>query len=192
MNLETRFHEQTGLIFEDFYKKYRPKLIWHLMRMSNDQSEAEEVTDDAFMKSLEKIGEYDREKSQFSTWLFTIAKNIMFQRIKDNKRYESIEEDHDGATIVDFLMANNEDRHTREYAAERKIQMLKNEMTNLPDMYAQVITMRTVDGLTYQEIADYLMLNLNTVKSQIRQGKILLKKELENDFEKLDKMSSDI
>lgn len=189
MNYEKQFNLKTGKNFNEFYDKYRPKLVWHLMRMCNDTVEAEEIADEAFLKSLDELEKYDPEKAQYSTWLFTIAKRLMFHRIKQNKRFESLEEDHDGATIADFLVAEPYENTVRkEEIIKMKTDMIKSKIPELPIKYARVLTMREIDGLTYQDISEYLDLNLSTVKSQIRQGRILLRSRVEKEIGMLDEM----
>ena len=79
---EKLFKERTGNDFTNLYKKYYPKLIYFTSKMCNDIQKAEDVTTESFMTAFEKISMYEKEKSQFSTWLFTIARNIMLQEIK--------------------------------------------------------------------------------------------------------------
>ena len=83
---ETIFKERTGNDFTFFYKKYYPKLIYYTAKMCNDQQKAEDISTDSFLIAFEKIDKYEKEKSQFSTWLFTIAKNLMLQDIKNSKK----------------------------------------------------------------------------------------------------------
>ncbi len=189
--LEKIFQERTGKKFNFYFAKYRDKLIWYLMKMCNDEIEAEEIADEAFVKAFFEIEKYDNEKSQFSTWLFTIARNIMIQKIKSDAKFESIHEDHEGATIGDFLQAeDNSDNEDKERILARKVQLIKNEIANLPEKYSVVLIMREIDGMHYDEIAEYLELNLNTVKSQIRQGRGLLIKNLKPKFKALDELYS--
>lgn len=184
--IEELFYEKTGIHFADFYKKYRPKLIWYLMRMSNDLAEAEEVADDGFEKALNEIRKYEIEKSQFSTWLFTITKRLMIQKIKTKKRFESIEEDHDGSNIGDFLSSDNRNMIMVDSLLTKKVDIIKRKIPELPKKYATVLTLREIDGLTYKEISDILKLNENTIKSRIRQGRMLLKKNIADDFNSLE------
>jgi RNA polymerase sigma-70 factor (ECF subfamily) len=187
MTQEEKFKAKTGKDFNEFYKKYRPKLVWFLMKLSNDEEEAGEVADEAFVKSLDELDKYDREKAEYSTWLFIIAKRIMFHRIKEKKRFESIDQEHEGATIADFLISNdNNDSRQKEEILRRKVEIVKLRIKELPIKYSRVITMRELDGMSYQDIADYLNLNLSTVKSQIRQGRKLLIKKIQKEFDHLD------
>ena len=82
---ETLFKEKTGNDFTFFYKKYYPKLIYYTSKMCGDQQKAEDITTESFMTAFEKIDKYEKEKAQFSSWLFTIARNILLQDIKASK-----------------------------------------------------------------------------------------------------------
>ncbi len=188
--LNILFFEKTGKKYDVYFSAYRPKLIWFLTKYLNgDAVLAEEITDEAFVKAFYEIAKYNGEKSKFPTWLFTIARNIATQTKKTNSRFESVEEDHDGATIGDFLYSeDNSANEERERILAKKVQLVKNEISNLPEKYSLVLMMREIDNMAYQEIADYLDLNLNTVKSQIKQGRELLVKKLEPKFKILDEM----
>ena len=161
------------------------------MKMCGDSIEAEEIADEAFVKAFFEIEKYDKTKSQFSTWLFTVGRNIMIQKIKADAKFDSIVKEYDGHTIGDFLYAeNNYDNEEDEAILAKKIQMIKNEISNLPEKYCMVLIMREIDHLSYAEISEYLNLNLNTVKSQIKQGRALLVEGLTPKFKKLEKIYS--
>src|ERR1035437_9200269 len=108
---EILFREKTGNDFTFFYKKYYPKLIYYTSRMCNDPQEAEDVSTESFIVALQKIDKYEKEKAQFSTWLFTIAKNLMLQNLKIKKRFISMdyEIDEEGTTMKDFIPEPFED-----------------------------------------------------------------------------------
>ncbi len=176
---EQEFRDKTKMSFETFHEKYKNKLVWYLMRMCKDESTAQDVADDAFIKCLLDISKFNPELSAISTWTFTIAKNIMIQSIKKSQKFESIEEDHDGATIADFLQSNiSENAEEKELILQKQINLLRVGIKELPEKYEKILTMRHVDCLSYDEIAIVSKLPLNTVKSRIRGGKQLLEKKL--------------
>jgi RNA polymerase sigma factor (sigma-70 family) len=188
--IEHLFLEKTGLDFNTFYKKYRPKLIWYLMKMSNDMIEAEEVADEGITKAIDEIEKYEQDKSQFSTWLFTITKRLMIQRIKTKRRFESIEaEQQEGVALGDFLVADNRNTMMVDDRLTQQVEIIKRRIPELPKKYAKVLQMREIDGLSYQEITDILGINLNTTKSQIKQGRAMLCRRIKADFDKLERSS---
>jgi len=186
---EQLFRERTGKDFSFFYTKYYPKLIYYTARMCNDQQKAEDISTDSFLIAFEKIDKYEKEKSQFSTWLFTIAKNLMLQDIKNSKKTMSldVEIDEEGTTMKDFIQEEESEEYLHNLVSQ-KADIMKRHIRNLKDPYRKVIEMREIKKMQYKDIADELKLNLSTVKSQIRNGRSILIKETQKEFELLDDM----
>lgn len=186
---EKLFKERTGNDFSHFYKKYHPKLIYYTTKMCNDSQKAEDVTTESFLTAFEKIDKYEREKSQFSTWLFTIARNIMLQEIKNQKKTISIdvEVDEEGTTLKDFIQ-EEEGTDPATNLTTKKSDIMKYHISKLKDPYKKVIEMREIKKMQYKDIAKELNLNLSTVKSQIRNGRALLIKSAKKEFDLLDDM----
>lgn len=186
---EKLFRERTGKDFSFFYTKYYPKLIYYTTRMCNDKQKAEDISTDSFLIAFEKIDKYEREKSQFSTWLFTIAKNLMLQDIKQSKKTMSldVEIDEEGTTMKDFIQEVESEEHLHDLSS-KKADIMKKHISKLKEPYRKVIEMREIQKMQYKDIADKLNLNLSTVKSQIRNGRSILIRETEKEFELLDDM----
>ena len=184
---ESYFKERTGNDFTFFYKKYYPKLIYYTSKMCGDQQKAEDITIESFMTAFEKIDKYEREKAQFSTWLFTIARNILLQDIKSSKKTISIDTEYDeeGTTLKDFIQEETNDTHIQD-VNQRKAEIMKEHISNLKDPYKRVIEMREIKKMAYKDIADELGKNLSTIKSQIRNGRLILISQTQKDFDLLD------
>jgi RNA polymerase sigma-70 factor (ECF subfamily) len=184
---ETYFKERTGNDFTFFYKKYYPKLIYYTSKMCGDQQKAEDITTESFMTAFEKIDKYEKEKAQFSTWLFTIARNILLQDIKSSKKTISIDTEYDeeGTTLKDFIQEETNDTHIQD-VNQRKAEIMKEHISNLKDPYKRVIEMREIKRMAYKDIADELGKNLSTIKSQIRNGRLILISQTQKDFDLLD------
>ena len=131
---ETIFKERTGNDFTFFYKKYYPKLIYYTSKMCGDSQKAEDVTTESFLTAFEKIDKYEKEKAQFSTWLFTIARNIMLQDIKATRKTISIdvELDEEGTTMKDFIPEDPDDLHITELQ-EKKAEIMKKHISELKE-----------------------------------------------------------
>lgn len=186
---ESIFKERTGNDFSFYYKKYYPKLIYFTSKMCNDQQKAEDVTAESFMTAFEKIDKYEKDKSQFSTWLFTIARNIMLQDIKTTKKTISIdiELDEEGTTYKDFLPEDLGDNHLSDLT-DKKAEIMRNCIYQLKEPYRRVIEMREIKKMAYKDIASELDKNLSTIKSQIRNGRALLIDSTRKQFKDLDEM----
>ncbi len=186
---EKVFRERTGKDFSTLYTKYYPKLVYFTSKICDDPQKAEDISTDSFMAAFEKIEKYEKEKSQFSTWLFTIAKNLALQDIKNKKKTMSldIEFDDEGTTMKDFIQEEEGDSSLQEIHA-MKAEIMKKHINLLKNPYKQVIEMREIKRMSYKDISDKLNLNLSTVKSQIRNGRAILVKETKKEFDSIDEM----
>jgi RNA polymerase sigma-70 factor (ECF subfamily) len=189
---EKIFKERTGKDFTTLYQKYYPKLIYFTSRICNDVQKAEDISTDSFMIALEKIEMYQKEKSQFSTWLFTIAKNLSLQDKKLENRNISldIEFDDEGTTLKDFIQETESYESVHNVFAQ-KADVMKKHISELKEPYKTVIIMREIDRMQYKDIADKLGKNLSTVKSQIRNGRQILMEQSKKEFEQIDEMFLD-
>jgi RNA polymerase sigma-70 factor (ECF subfamily) len=192
---EKVFVERTGKDFTTLYKKYYPKLIYFTSRMleSNrmDIQHAEDISTDSFLTAFEKIDKYEKDKAQFSTWLFTIAKNLALQSIKNNKKQISldVEYDDEGTTMKDFIQEEESDVE-RHAIHEKKAKIMVEKIQELKEPYRTVIEMREIKKMAYKDIAETLGKNLSTIKSQIRNGRAILVKETETEFTQIDEQNS--
>lgn len=192
---EKVFVERTGKDFTTLYKKYYPKLIYFTSRMLEtnkmDIQYAEDISTDSFLTAFEKIEKYEKDKAQFSTWLFTIAKNLALQSIKNNKKQISldVEYDDEGTTMKDFIQEEESDVE-KHAIHERKAKIMVEKIYELKEPYRTVIEMREIKKMAYKDIAETLGKNLSTIKSQIRNGRAILVKETEEAFAEIDEQNS--
>lgn len=187
---ERLFKERTGKEFTTLYSKYYPKLIYFTSKICNDPQKAEDISTDAFMIALDKIDRYEKDKAQFSTWLFTIAKNLSLQELKNNKKTISldVEYDNEGTTMKDFITKDDEDSEMLYKIFDIKANIMKKYIKELREPYKTVIEMREVKKMAYKDIADQLGKNLSTIKSQIRNGRHILISQTQREFDEIDEM----
>jgi RNA polymerase sigma-70 factor (ECF subfamily) len=157
--------------------------------MCGDSQKAEDVTVESFMTAFEKIEKYEKEKAQFSTWLFTIARNIMLQDIKSTRKTISIdvELDEEGTTLKDFIEEEEDNSHLTNLNI-KKADIMKKHISELKEPYKSVIEMREIQKMAYKDIADKLGKNLSTIKSQIRNGRAILISQTQKEFDILENM----
>lgn len=189
---EKLFKERTGKDFTELYEKYYPKLMYFTGQICKDQKRAEDLSTDAFIIALEKIDKYDKEKAQFSTWLFTIARNLTLQDIKISNRSISldVEYDNDGTTMKDFIQSDEDaiNEVLRNDIFDQKARIMKSRIEKLKEPYRTVIEMRELKKMAYKDIADVLDKNLSTIKSQIRNGRHILIEQTKKEFDNIDEM----
>lgn len=189
---ETIFREKTGNTFAHFYNRYYTKLVYYILKICNDQQKAEDLSTDAFLQSMSNIHKYDKEKSNFSTWVFTIGRNLALQDIKDNNKNISLDVEYDteGTTMKDFLKTEEGLTNKQTEINSIKGEIMLEHIKKLKNSYREVIVMRELEHMTYEDIANRLNENINTIKSKIRNGRILLIKSTQKEFEKIDELYS--
>lgn len=186
---EKLFKERTGKDFHTLYKKYYTKLVYFTSRICNNLQKAEDISTDSFMIALEKIDKYESDKAQFSTWLFTIARNLALQDKKIENRSVSldIEFDDEGSTMKDFLQETASNEHVYD-VYNRKVSIIKKHISELKEPYKTVIEMREIDRMAYKDISDTLGVNLSTIKSRIRGARHILMEQSKKEFSEIDEM----
>lgn len=185
---ELLFKQRTGETFAYFYEKFYPRLVYNINGITQDEYLAEDVATEAFIKAFEKIDQYEKGKAQFSTWLFTIARHLALQEIKQGKKTMSMdtELDEEGTTMKDFIQEEKNNDEFLHMTNVKKAEIINREIPKLKEPYRTVIEMREIQKLQYKDIADILNRNLSTVKSQIKKGRELLISAVEKDFKFLE------
>jgi RNA polymerase sigma-70 factor (ECF subfamily) len=187
---ELLFKERTGENLDYFYNKFYPRLVYNLNGITNDEHLAEDLATEAFIKAFEKVEQYEKSKAQFSTWLFTIGRHLALQELKQSRRTMSIdvELDEEGTTLKDFIQEEEDNDEFMFTLNQKKAEILKKYIAELKQPYRMVIEMREIQKMQYKDIAEALDRNLSTVKSQIRNARVLLIKAAEKEFAILDEM----
>lgn len=186
-HFEAKFKEVVGKDFNAYYKVYYPKLLWHVQNIAQDPDDSQDIVAMAFVKALNSLDSYD-PKYAFSTWLFTIARKMSLQYLKDRKRLTSLDQEtsDSGLTMGDRLAEVDDDTPEVSERFRMKAEVIMEEVERLDPRYRRVIKMREIDNKSYQEIADELNMNLSTVKNHIRSGRQLLMKRTEKVFSYID------
>ncbi|MBI0415932.1 MAG: RNA polymerase sigma factor RpoE [Nitrosospira sp.] len=161
--------------------KYRGRLIRVLSRFIRDSTEVEDVAQETFIKAYLALSSF-RGESAFYTWLYRVgvntAKNFLIIRgrevIDRNITYDI--SDSEG------LETNNlfQDWKTpeRELINKQLAQTIKRALENLPKELYTTITLREIEGLSYEEIANVMSCPIGTVRSRIFRARDLILSEL--------------
>jgi RNA polymerase sigma-70 factor (ECF subfamily) len=159
----------------------RQPLFNFIFRTLRDEIEAEDVAQNTFLQVWKSRARYQRT-AKFSTWLFTIARNLCLNEIRRRSRHpaESLEEPH----------AEHEDQPQRQYE-DKKITLptetalhgelagkIEEALAELPENQRTAILLCRQDELSYEEIAEVLDCSLSATKSLIHRGRETLKEKL--------------
>lgn len=145
--------------------------------------DVDDICSRSFEKAFRQIASYDENKSQFSTWLRTIARNTALDVIDSESRVHpkgQIEylddQNHTEAVDIEFNAANPLDSIINEEIETQK----RKSIERLPELYRDVASKRLIDGLSYKEIAEETGLELNTVRTRLRRAKDMMAKMVED------------
>lgn len=155
--------------FEQLYRTHVGRVHALCLRMTGDQLEAEERTQDVFVRAWEKLGSF-RMESRFSTWLHRLTVNLVLQtRRSKGRRRDRFEEVPD---LERFDRAATAAMPGTRLDLERAIQ-------TLPEGAKRVFLLRDIQGFKYKEIAEMVGVSLGTVKAQIHRARGLVQEALE-------------
>lgn len=170
-----RFQRDDIEAFNELVIRYKDKLVNFIYRYTGDRDDAEDFAQDTFLK-LYKSKHLYREIAKFSTWFYTIALNTVKTEIKKKSKYQSISiSDYDPENDKDFDLPD--ERYNPDDIANSNIEMevIQEAINSLNEIFKEVIILRDIEDLEYDEIAKITGLPLGTVKSRINRGREKLK-----------------
>jgi RNA polymerase sigma-70 factor, ECF subfamily len=141
----------------------------------NNPQDAEDITQEAFVKAWKNIKRFDRSK-KFKTWIFEIAKNtsIDYCRKKKTVPFSRFEDESGKNKLVDSLADESMDN---DFFANKDLkESMRSFVDKLPSKDREIVKLRLDNDYTFKEMADVLGEPLNTVKSVYRRAIIKLKK----------------
>lgn len=147
------------------YQRYGSPVYSLALRILRDPGQAEEVTQDTFLKVWQRSSQWDPNKGQLSSWLLTIARYTAIDRLRKERRITT--------QAVTSLEETVDPPATQGLVGDRLWQdgqLLRELMTQLPSEQAQVIELAFFLGLTHSELAEHLGWPLGTVKTRLRLG----------------------
>ena len=155
--------------FAELMDKYKDSIYYMLLKMVNNNDDAEDLTLEAFGKAFNRLHQYTPNFA-FSTWLFKIATNncIDFLR-KKKKNVMSVDNRIPNNDGDDFMFEIKSEGMTPEQLAmnDQKIQLMRQYVKKLKPRYEILVEMRYFKEMSYDEISDELNLPLGTVKAQL-------------------------
>src|SRR3954470_2509580 len=167
--------------FEELVDKYKQPVTNLIGRTLQDATEAEDLAQNVFVQVFKSAHRY-RVSAKFSTWLFTIARNLCLNEIRRRSRHP--------ADSLDQHAADDDDQPARQipdykaFAASETIlhhelqQKIESALADLPENQRTAIQLCRQDELSYDDIAEILGCSLSATKSIIHRAREVLKERL--------------
>jgi RNA polymerase sigma-70 factor (ECF subfamily) len=166
---------------ERIYEKYHRQLYAYLFAMLRSPHQAEDVTQDIFVKLHAQIGSY-RFQSPFHHWLFRLARNQAIDNLRREKVRSTTSLDAEpieGTPMRERVPGKAKDA-AEELVAGERAEQVRRAVQSLPESFREVVVLREWDDLAYEEIAERLDLSVGTVKSRLFRARSLLEKKLKD------------
>lgn len=186
--LVDRFKNGDAGAFDEMVSRYWDRIFSMVNQLLRNPQDAEEVTQDAFIRAHKGLANF-RGDSAFSTWLYQIATNLARNRYWywwRRKRDKSVSLDapvgnDTNTTLAEVLPAEVETPDditvTREF-----VNRIGSGMERLGAKHREILVLRNVKNLSYEEIAQILGISVGTVKSRIARARESLRSKLGEDF----------
>src|SRR5665647_1045831 len=155
--------------FDLLVTKYQRKLGWLISRFVRDPAEAEDVTQDAFIKAYRALPGF-RGESAFYTWLYRIGINTAKNHLLANKRRAPTSTPFDAEESESFEEASllrEVNTPENELMSKQIVGVVQASLQQLPEDLRSALTLREIEGLSYEEIAIVMDCPIGTVRSRI-------------------------
>ena len=154
--------------FETLVLEYEKNVYNIALRMTGNSEDAADMTQEAFIKAYNSLQSF-RGDSKFSVWLYRIVSNVCLDFLRSKNRRPTVSlsvEDDDGE---DAQLDVADESQTPELLLDRKLtrDSVRRGLDSLPPDYRQILLLREIQGLSYDEIAQALSLEVGTVKSRL-------------------------
>lgn len=162
-------------------KKHFKSVYNFLYQYVSDAQDAEDLTQDVFVKVWKNLKKFDPEKS-LKTWIFSIAKNSAIDLLKKKKvkPFSTMEDEGEEGAMIESII--DTEPFPDELMRRSDIaKILNRAVRKLPTLYRIVLFLYYRDGLNFREIAESLGESIDTVKSRHRRAITMLRKKLQNE-----------
>jgi RNA polymerase sigma factor (sigma-70 family) len=155
--------------------RYLKSVYRFVFSLVQDESVAEDLTQDVFIKVWKKLKSYN-PKYSFKTWLFTIARNTTTDYLRKRKDlvFSNFDDKDNGNVILDTL-ADDALLADEVFAQVQDLDKLNKVLREIPSLYKEVLILRYSNDLSLEEISTIIKRPIETVKSQHRRGLLHLK-----------------
>jgi RNA polymerase sigma-70 factor, ECF subfamily len=155
--------------FGVLYDRYYSRILNYIYRRTLDVALAEELTSNTFFKAMRALGDYD-ERGKFSAWLYRIAGNEVRLSFRSKRRrrdeHANLRKDYARIRFATDRPTSPED--VAELA--RQFAGLHDALRRLPERYQTALSLRYLEGMSYEEVAEVLNKKSGTVKSLVHRG----------------------
>ena len=154
--------------FENLIHAYEKNVYNIALRMVGSPEDAEDMAQEAFIKAFNALSSF-REDSKFSSWLYRIVSNVCLDHLRagKNKATVSLTVENEDGQSEELDLPDPTSSPEKILEGKMTVDAVRRGLRELPPDYRQVLLLREVQGLSYEEISDATGIEIGTVKSRI-------------------------
>ena len=153
--------------FSELVRRHQRSVYRYLLRMLGSHDDAMELTQEAFIKAWQALAQW-RPEAQFRTWLFRIANNTALDVLRHRKLVEFV------PLEESFDAPSSEPDPAQQAQLTQEVRQLDVSLKKLAPEHRQILLLREVEEMSYEEIGSVLSLNEGTVKSRLARARAAL------------------
>ena len=169
--------------FNSLMQQHEGRMYAVALRMCANREDAQDCLQEAMLRIYRAISGFKGESS-FATWVYRITMNTCLDELRKRKNRQSTSLDN----LLDMGWSPTDETNVPEKHAIRNEsrRALQSAIANLPEDMRSAIVLRDIEGLSYDEIAQALGINIGTIKSRISRGREKLREKLKENSELFD------
>ena len=162
--------------WESIVTSYTRRLYNLSYRYTNRRDEAEDLTQEIFIKIYQNLKTYRSESGSFQNWILKVGRNLIIDHYRQSRRYQQV----GGSDELETINVKDEKSPNPQRSAEQleAAKFLMDGLQSLAPELKEAVILRDLEGMAYQELADLLGIPEGTVKSRINRGRLELTKLL--------------
>ena len=161
----------------ELVNRYKDKLINFIFNYLGDLESSEDVVQETMIKLYQKK-HYYKEIAKFSTWLYTIAKNLANTELRKRKQRKTTLLSQFSKVDKTYELPSLDPEPGQEIQTDIVNKIIRNAVDQLSEKFRIVIVLRDIQGLSYEDISAIINVPIGTVKSRINRARLQLQVEL--------------
>jgi RNA polymerase sigma-70 factor (ECF subfamily) len=184
--LVTKALQGDSAAWEKLARSQQRRVYGICFRFTGSQADAEDLTQDVFLKMYRNLASFDPARGGFTTWLTTLTRNLLvdnYRRSRMDRVSDSLDEpfgeEDDGPSKAERLADTRPSQEKHVAGLELKVQ-IQNALAQVSPELREAVILRDLEDMDYKDIAEVLGVPQGTVKSRISRGRAELAKLLKS------------
>ena len=180
-----RFQNGDVYAFEQIVKRYKNQLLNFAYRFLGDIEDSEDIVQETFLRIFRKRNAY-KNIAKFSTWIYTITGNLAKTELRRRKKRKLFSISSLGYDEKDYELPDHRRGPEEKADSVVKEEIIQKAIDVLSPKFKEVVILRDIQELSYEEISKILKIPLGTVKSRVNRARLKLQEILGDLFKNLE------